>query len=399
MLATISSVPVLDALPPRDGSLAALLERVAEQALVADSSGRIVYAHPAAERALRQPVEALAGQSGAALRQWLGPEWSGGAAAPGAVPFARALQGEAAEAEYHFATGAAQPGWIRWSEAPLRDAAGLVRGAVAWAQEVPAPRRHVAGAAPRPTAVADAHAGCREMLATISHDLKNPLTRIKGLAQVLQRRLARDRSLDPAQIHDALAQIDRTVGKMTIALNELVETAHVPAGEAPALECRWTDLVAVVRHLVEEYQQATEHHRISLHTEEPELVGTWDAPRLERAVSNLISNAVKYSPGGGEIVVRLERAEPEGWAVLQVRDEGIGIPTADLPRIFEGTHRAANAVGRIAGTGMGLPAVRQTVEQHGGIVVADSQEGRGTTVTVWLPLHPAPVVSEASRRP
>ncbi len=155
----------------------------------------------------------------------------------------------------------------------------------------------------------------------------------------------------------------------------------------------------MVRHLVEEYQQATEHHRISLHTEEPELVGTWDAPRLERAVSNLISNAVKYSPGGGEIVVRLERAEPEGWAVLQVRDEGIGIPTADLPRIFEGTHRAANAVGRIAGTGMGLPAVRQTVEQHGGIVVADSQEGRGTTVTVWLPLHPAPVVSEASRRP
>ncbi len=106
-------------------------------------------------------------------------------------------------------------------------------------------------------------------------------------------------------------------------------------------------------------------------------------------MSNLLSNAVKYTPHGGEIDVLLERVEREGWAVLQVRDQGIGIPTADLPRIFDGAHRASNAVGRIAGTGMGLAAVRGTIEQHGGVVTVDSAERRGTTVTVWLPLHPA----------
>src|SRR5579883_3032044 len=81
-------------------------------------------------------------------------------------------------------------------------------------------------------------------------------------------------------------------------------------------------------------------------------------------------------------------ARSEGWAMLQVSDEGIGIPEADLPRVFEGAHRAGNVVGRINGTGLGLPAVRQTVEQHGGTVGVESREDGGTTVTVWLPLQP-----------
>ncbi|MDQ3856488.1 MAG: HAMP domain-containing histidine kinase, partial [Chloroflexota bacterium] len=241
----------------------------------------------------------------------------------------------------------------------------------------------------RHAAFGDTDTKCRELLATISHDLKNPLTRIKGVAQLLQRRLANGQTLDPVQLREALARIDRTVGQMTIALNELVELANPGADEATELDRRPTDLVALVRHLVEEYQQATERHAIRLHTTQAAVLGTWDAPRLERAVSNLLSNAVKYSPHGGEISVLLEQVEREGWAVLQVRDQGIGIPAADLPRIFEGAHRASNVVGRIAGTGMGLPAVRRTIGQHGGVVAVDSTERRGTTVTVWLPLDPA----------
>jgi signal transduction histidine kinase len=105
-------------------------------------------------------------------------------------------------------------------------------------------------------------------------------------------------------------------------------------------------------------------------------------------VSNLLSNAVKYSPVGGEIKVLIERAEPEGWAVLPVCNQGIGIPAADVPCVFEGSHRVGNVVRRINGTGMGLPSVRQAVEQHGGTVAVVREEGRGTTVTVWLPLRP-----------
>jgi PAS domain S-box-containing protein len=382
-----SADAILNALLPRDASPADLLERVAEGVLVADGAGHIVYAHPSAARALRQTPSELHGQSSAALRHWLCPDPSGQPGAPGALLFTRALQGETVEAEYRVTSSDHQEWWIRWSEAPLRDASGAIQGVVAWAQKVTPYQQHVAGAAPPPVPVADAHAECRESLATISHDLKNPLTRIKGVAQLLQRRLANGRDLNPVQFRESLAQIDRTVGQMTMALNELLETAHLPAGQSAALDRRPTDLVAVVRHLVEEYQQATERHEIHLQTTQSELFGTWDASRIERAVANLLSNAVKYSPEGGQIHVILEQVEPEGWALLQVRDQGIGIPAIDLPHVFEGAHRAGNVVGRITGTGMGLLAVRQTVEQHGGTIAVSSEEGRGTTVTVWLPLH------------
>jgi signal transduction histidine kinase len=302
--------------------------------------------------------------------------------------FARALRGETVEAEYRPMIIDGRAWWLRWSEAPRRDAGCRVQGAVAWVQDLTALEPDAAGAVPLPTAHADAHAECRQSVAIISHDLKNPLTRIKGVTQLLQRRLANGRPVDLPELCERLAQIDRTVGKMTITLNELVETAHGPADRSPTLDRRPTELVTMVRRLIDEYQQATEDHQIRLHTKESEVVGTWDAQRIERAISNLLSNAVKYSPGGGEIRVLIERMEPEGWAMLQVSDEGIGIPDADLPHIFEGYHRGRNAVGRMNGMGMGLPGVRQSVEQHGGTVAVESWEGRGTTVLVWLPLQP-----------
>jgi signal transduction histidine kinase len=302
--------------------------------------------------------------------------------------FARALRGETVEAEYRVTTIDGQAWWLQWSEAPLRDAEGTIQGAVVWVQHLTPYQQDGVGVVPQPTAVVDAHAECRESVALIAHDLKNPLTRIKGLTQLLQRRLANGRPMDMAEVHERLAQIDCTVGQMTLALNELVETAHVQAGSASAPNRRSTDLVQVAQYLVDEYQQATEDHQIFLHSADSAVIGSWDSPKIERAVSNLLSNAVKYSPNGGEIRVLIERVEPEGWAVLQVTDQGIGIPDTDLPHIFEDSHRAGNVVGRLAGTGMGLPSVRQAVEQHGGTVVVESREGRGTTVMVWLPLQP-----------
>lgn len=114
----------------------------------------------------------------------------------------------------------------------------------------------------------------------------------------------------------------------------------------------------------------------------------WDAARLERVVANLISNAVKYSLTNGVIEVNLTR-EPGAQgpcAVLTVQDQGVGIPQADLPHVFERYHRARNVVGCIAGVGLGLASVRQIVESHGGTVTAQSHEGAGTTLTVRLPL-------------
>jgi signal transduction histidine kinase len=109
--------------------------------------------------------------------------------------------------------------------------------------------------------------------------------------------------------------------------------------------------------------------------------------RLERVLENLLSNAIKYSPEGGSITVAIADEEIGGpWAVLTVRDQGLGIPAADLPRVFERFQRARNVEGRIGGTGIGLASARQIVEQHGGTIAAESAEGTGSTFTVRLPL-------------
>ena len=105
-------------------------------------------------------------------------------------------------------------------------------------------------------------------------------------------------------------------------------------------------------------------------------------------LANVLSNAVKYSPNGGTITVSVSREDhpPGPRAVVTVRDQGLGIPAADLPRVFERFHRGQNVVGQIRGTGIGLSGSRQIVEQHGGTIGVESQEGAGATFTVRLPL-------------
>jgi signal transduction histidine kinase len=113
---------------------------------------------------------------------------------------------------------------------------------------------------------------------------------------------------------------------------------------------------------------------------------------LQRALSNLVDNAIKYSPRGGEIVIGLESVSGHGHeqAKVTVTDQGIGIPESDLPRVFDRYYRAANVTKTsINGSGIGLAGVRQIIEQHGGSITITSEEGAGTEVTILLPLQTA----------
>jgi signal transduction histidine kinase len=230
----------------------------------------------------------------------------------------------------------------------------------------------------------------RELAAAVSHDLKNALTAIKGRAQFLQRDIARPELLDAGRLEDGLVQIIRTASAMVAMIDELMDlsSTHTTAVSAP--DYRPTDLVALVRRVASEYQQLTERHQIRVRATAAAVVGNWEPARLERVVVNLLSNAIKYSPDGGEIdlTVAWDKAASSPWAVLRVRDRGIGIPCADLPRIFEGFHRARNAIDRAPGTGVGLVAVRQIVEHHKGTVSVRSREGRWSKFTIRLPLDP-----------
>jgi PAS domain S-box-containing protein len=230
-----------------------------------------------------------------------------------------------------------------------------------------------------------------EFFSSVTHDLKNPLGAAKGYAQLLARRLGRVTPPPPDWLVEGLDQIDRNVNRTTSLIEDVLDLVRHEEMGGLELQLEPFDLVEVCRGLVIERRRAGDRHDFELRASTPELKGQWDRPRLERVINNLIDNAVKYSPEGGQILIQIDsRAGPTGTeAVLSIGDQGLGIPAADLPLIFERFHRASNVSRRIAGTGIGLTSLRQIVEAHGGTVRVDSQEGVGSTFTVRLPLKSA----------
>ncbi|MBI2954988.1 MAG: response regulator [Chloroflexi bacterium] len=231
-----------------------------------------------------------------------------------------------------------------------------------------------------------------EITANLSHDLKNPLTSIKGYAQMLRSRAKRLAAPDAEWVENVTTTIDEMATRMSGEIDSLLDLADMQVGQSLHLNVRETNLVALARQACENALAAARGHKIAIDAPQPELVGTWDPIRIERVLANLVSNAIKYSPDGSEVSVRIsaENTTEGRWAVIEIRDRGIGIPSADLPHLFERFYRASNVTGHVAGSGLGLVSARQIVEQHGGTITAASQEGIGSTFAVRLPLPPQP---------
>jgi signal transduction histidine kinase len=228
-----------------------------------------------------------------------------------------------------------------------------------------------------------------EFLSAAAHDLKTPLTIIKGTTQLLQQRAERIHTPDIAPVVDGLTRIDATAARMVNLINEMLDSTRIQMGRPLELVKRPVDLVALARRVVSEVRESDTRHYIEVETELEELTGSWDEGRLERVLGNILFNAIKYSPNGGDITVRISRqpADDGPRAVLSITDQGIGIPQKDLPHIFERFRRASNVDGAIPGTGIGLATVSQIVKQHGGAIEVESQEGQGSTFTIILPLE------------
>jgi signal transduction histidine kinase len=226
-----------------------------------------------------------------------------------------------------------------------------------------------------------------EFLSALAHDLMNPLTTVRGQTQILRRRIARGEPLDEGRLSAGLKSIDIASTRMTRLLDELADVMRLRSGHEIDLHRESTDLVALTRRTTAEQDRITERHTIHLESAVDELTGFWDGPRLERVLGNLLGNAIKYSPDGGEITVRIAREgnDAAGGAVLSVEDRGVGIPAGDLSHIFEPFRRAGN-VESFAGSGIGLAGAKRIVELHGGTIAVTSSEGQGSTFTVRLPL-------------
>ncbi|MGB9632004.1 MAG: ATP-binding protein [Chloroflexaceae bacterium] len=230
-------------------------------------------------------------------------------------------------------------------------------------------------------------------ISTAAHELKTPLAVLLGNAQLLLRRAEQDFALDALNrrnLRIILAQAQR----LNRLIATLLDVSRLESGRLVSVRLP-VELCRVASQLAEELTPTLIRHVISLDLPDEPVLVAGDELRLEQVVQNLLHNAVKYSPRGGEIRVTVQRSENE--ALLSVSDQGIGIPEAELPRLFQRHFRASNAEARqIGGMGFGLFIVREIVESHGGMVEVQSVEGSGSTFTVRLPLwapgtSPAPV--------
>jgi PAS domain S-box-containing protein len=231
-----------------------------------------------------------------------------------------------------------------------------------------------------------------EFLAAISHDLRNPAAVIRGRTELLRRQLERSKSVEKAKLVGGLRSIDASTARLVRLVDELLDLTSLRMGNRLELVRSRADLAAIVRRIGAEYQEANPDRMLTVDVRDDGLIGQLDAARVERVVSNLLSNALKYSAEGSGIAVALEADVHDGrrWAVLEVTNEGVGIPSAELDRVFEAYYRASNVPDSVGGTGVGLAGVRHIVEQHGGLVRVDSVPGATTTFTVRLPMTPRP---------
>lgn len=223
-----------------------------------------------------------------------------------------------------------------------------------------------------------------DALALLAHDLRSPLAVIVGYVDLMARRAERG-SLDPDSVPPALRRIGFAARQMTSLLDDLLADAS-PDAEMEPIETEPVDLGSWLRSIVEHQEGTISTHAILGHIPDDPFVLDINPAKLERAVHNLVANAVKYSPEGTNVEISLEADAVE--ARIAVRDEGVGIPADDLPRIFDRFHRGANASGRVSGLGLGLTSALRAVRAHGGEIDVESIEGAGTTFTVRLPRHP-----------
>ncbi len=230
----------------------------------------------------------------------------------------------------------------------------------------------------------------RDFIANVSHELKTPMGALGLLAETLQF------EKDPVVANRLAERINTEAFRVNRIIEDLLDLSRIEGEGSPVREPVPVSLI--VADAIERIRTAAEQQHVHLNFIEPEIgyVVGGDRRQLISAVQALLENAVVYSPEGGTITVTVTRSEPSLLAdqgpcvMIAIRDEGIGIPSKDLDRIFERFYRVDPGRARATGgTGLGLSIVRHVAQNHGGQVLVDSREGEGSTFTLSLPVNNA----------
>jgi len=227
-----------------------------------------------------------------------------------------------------------------------------------------------------------------EFIDNLSHELRTPLTTVSLLAETLQREAEGVGEAIPSKMRERIAKIEVETGHLVQMVNELLDLSRIEGGGTLQM-ADGVDMSRLAADSAERLRLFAERQGVTFRIETPGGLARvrGDAARLGQVVVNLVHNAVKFSPDGGEVVIRT--ASGDGQVVTSVEDHGIGIPRAARDRIFERFYKVDRARLRAeagGGTGLGLAISRHVVEQHGGRIWVESEEGRGSTFSFALPV-------------
>jgi signal transduction histidine kinase len=219
-----------------------------------------------------------------------------------------------------------------------------------------------------------------DLIAWVSHDLQTPLTSIQATLEALADGLVED----PEMVKRYLANAQREVRSLSVLIDDLFQIAKLDAGGL-SLNRSSNSLSDLISDTLESFSSTAKHRDISLTGEvEPRIDPVWmDAQQIGRVLNNLVSNAIRYTPAGGKVEILARRSGD--LTEVHVRDNGDGIPQADLPHIFESFYRGEKSRSRATGgAGLGLAIARGVVEAHGGEIQVNSTPGEGTDFVFWI---------------
>jgi PAS domain S-box-containing protein len=220
-----------------------------------------------------------------------------------------------------------------------------------------------------------------EFLLMAAHELRTPMTSLRGYAQLMRRRLEVG-DVEPRTLRRAVEAIDQQSAKLARLISLLLDVAAIQAGTMQ-LSMQESDLGALVLQAVAAARSGAPHHEFVVDCPEA-LILSIDPRRLQQVLNNLLDNAIRFSPWGGTIEVSLARPDP-AWASLEVRDYGLGVSPVHRPHLFDRFYRA-HSDSHVSGLGLGLSVSRHIVERHGGTIEVLDPGGGGTRFVVRLPL-------------
>lgn len=384
---------VCDIAEKRAAELETVISSIPYGILLCDKEGRLTMSNKAAERLLGRPVPMqLPIHDQAQILGLYKP--SGEAYSARETPLMRsALEGislAAVDVVVRMPDGERRT--LQFNSAPVLGTDGQLVGAVAVFADVTSDREI--------DKLKD------EFIFVASHELKNPLTSMKGWTQLLLRsaRQTPGREMEVKGLEALNGQMERLVS----LVDKMVDFTRIRAGVFE-LNRQPTDLVRIARTMVDLFQVTTDKHQVRFESSMEELIGYWDGHRIEQVLSNLIDNAIKYSPDGGEVRITIAVGEPseqccegeheeaekcralQDWAVVRVEDQGVGISSDTLNSLFQRFGRAERIRKTgVGGLGLGLYISHQIVAEHGGRIWVQSEEGRGSTFAFALPITSPP---------